>query len=140
MQKKDIQEQLEELKKRVEVLEGTIANPESEELLKPTSNKKMSIREFLISKKPVGDVQKTLVIGYYLEKYEKTSSFNVDDLKAAYERAREKKPSNMNDKVNLNIKKGHMAETTTNKDSKKSWYVTNSGSEYVESELGVQEK
>ena len=128
----NIQKQLEDLEKRVANLEKVIANSTkgvSGDQLK--NKKKLSIREFLISKKPTDDVQKTLAIGYYLEKYDNFTSFNTADLQAGYEKAKEKKPLNINDKVNLNIKKGHMAEASAKKDNKKAWYITNSGEQFV---------
>lgn len=100
-----------------------------------THQKKLSLKEFIISKKPTDDVKKTLAIGYFLEKVEGLSSFNITDLEAAYERAKEKKPTNMNDKVNMNIRNGHVEETSEKKDSRKAWYLTNSGERFVENEF-----
>ena len=81
--------------------------------------KKLSFREFLISKKPSDDVKRTLAIGYFFEKYEGYSSFNSDDLMGAYEKAKEKKPLNIHDKVNMNIRNGYMAESTEKRQKKR---------------------
>lgn len=97
-----------------------------------STQKKLSLREFLLSKKPEDDVKKTLAIGYFLEKFEGLGSFNINDLEAAFERAKENKPSNINDKVNMNIRNGHLEETSEKKDSRKAWYLTNSGEQFVE--------
>ncbi len=73
-----------------------------------------------------------------MEKHEKLSSFNINDLEAAFERAKEKKPTNMNDKVNMNIRNGHLEEASEKKDSRKSWYLTNSGEQHVENGFKTQ--
>ncbi len=128
----NIQKQLENLEKRVSTLEKAMGDPATKVLGSQPQGKKLSIREFLISKRPTDDVQKTLAIGYYFEKHDSLTSYNAADLQAGYESAKEKRPLNINDKVNLNIKKGHMAEASAKKDDKKAWYVTNSGEQFVE--------
>lgn len=111
-----------------------------EELLKlsesiPPPIKKMSIAEFLKSKRPKSDVQKTLIIGFYFEKYEGMKSFNVQDLEKGFRDAREKVLGNINLCVIKNIRKGHMMEANEKKDGMKAWCLTNSGIEFVESDL-----
>jgi len=127
---KKIQQQINDLERRVTLLEK-INKTKSSSLVGQGKGKKLTVREFLISKKPSDDVKKTLAIGYYLEKYDNFPSFNADDLHQGYEKAKEKKPLNINDKVNLNIKKGHMDGASEKKDNKKAWYVTNSGEQFV---------
>ncbi len=100
--------------------------------------KKTSLREFLITKKPSNDVQRVLAIGYFFEKFKTLTSFNADDLLEAFEKAKEKKPLNVNDKVNMNIKNGHMEEASVKKDNKKTWYLTNSGVEFIENNFQIQ--
>ena len=134
---------LEKIIKKLETLEARISQLEQGRENNASDNqsdsqKKLSLREFLLSKKPTGDVKKTLTIGYYLEKHEKLSSFNINDLEVAFERAKEKKPTNMNDKVNMNIRNGHLEETSEKKDNRKSWYLTNSGEQYVEDGFKIQ--
>lgn len=138
--------ELQKLNQRLALIEERLAKLES-----PTSQatgakqevvekqKKLSIKEFLLSKKPTSDVQKTLAIAYYLEKLEGIDSFNASDLLKAFERAREQKPTNINDKVNKNIQNGHMDIASTKKESKKAWHLTNSGEEFVESSFKVVE-
>lgn len=130
MDNANIQQQIDNLKERLSLVEEIIAKMNGDD--SQDNKKKLSLREFLITKKPSDDVKKTLAIGYFLEKFEGVSSFNTDDLLSAYEKAKEKKPLNINDKVNMNIKNGHMAEAPAKKDSKKAWYVTNSGESFVD--------
>jgi hypothetical protein len=129
-------EEIMEIKKKLKEHEKRISELESLFQKEPeTVKKKISIKEFILSKKPKNDVQKTLAGGYYLEKYENFSSFNVKDLKKVFIAAREKVPKNIGDKVQLNIKKGHMVESKEKKDNLKAWILTNSGEKYIESDF-----
>ena len=126
----------EELLKKINDLEKRVAALETKKDADPvgqsSSPKKVSLREFLNSKKPNDDVKKTLVIGYYLEKFEGLSSFNAGDLEGSFEKAKEKKPLNINDKVNMNIRNGYMDEVAEKKDSRKAWHLTSTGEQFVE--------
>lgn len=131
-----VEETLEAIQKKLENLEKRISSLEVQPSIKeePT-RKKLSINEFLRSKRPKNDVLKTLVIGYYLEKYEGYSSFNVKDLEEGFRDAREPVPKNINLAVIGNISKAHMMEDKERKDKIKAWYLTNSGEEFVDSDL-----
>jgi len=129
---------LKHLAERVHSLERRMAELEARHIdavpLPSTgAGKNLSVKEFIIGKKPSNDVEKTLAIGYYLERHTGAASFNVDDLARHYQLAKEAAPANINDKVNLNIRKGHMAEAREKKDKKKAWMLTNSGEKFVES-------
>ena len=100
----------------------------------PASVRKgLSIKEFIIAQEPKNEVQKTLAIGYYLEKYEGESPFNLKDLRRGFRKAKEKLPSNLSDKVYRNMTKGHMMEVEERKDNLTAWMLTNSGESLVES-------
>lgn len=94
--------------------------------------KKTSICEFLISKNPKGDVNKTLAIGYFLEKYKNLEFFNKNDLEEYFKKAKEKIPTNINYKVYRNIEKGYMMEVKERKDNLKCWCLTNTGIKFCE--------
>jgi len=126
-------ERLNAIEARLSKIEGQGNVAASADSQDRKNRKKLSLSEFLVSKKPTDDVKKALGIGYFLEKSQGLTTFNIKDLEEAFERAKEKKPINMNDKVNMNIRNGHMAEATEKKDSKKAWYLTNSGENFVES-------
>ena len=100
MNSNEIQEMKELLKDHEIRINALEQNFQSDE--KPV-RKKISIREFLLTKNPQNDVQKTLIIGYYLEQYEHMSSFNVKDLEAGFRKAKETLPSNINDKVKKDL-------------------------------------
>jgi hypothetical protein len=97
--------------------------------------KQLSVKEFILQKQPHDDVQKTLVLGYYLEHYRSVSPFNGDDLKSLFREAKETVPKNINDKVYLSIEKGFMMEAQSKKDNKKAWTLTGTGERYVENDL-----
>jgi len=129
-------EEIIEIRKKLEEHEERISKLESVSQTKlETVKKKISIREFILSKKPKNDVQKTLAVGYCLEKYENISPFNVKDLERGFIAAREKVPKNIGDKVQKNIKKGHMMESKEEKDNLRTWILTNSGEKYIGSDF-----
>ena len=133
MNSNEIQEMKELLKEheiRIIALEQKFQTDE-----KPV-RKQISIREFLLTKKLQNDIQRTLAIGYYLEQHQNMDKFNTKDLENGFQKAKETVPSNINDKVNMNIKKGYMMEASEMKDNRKAWYLTNSGENFVEAELG----
>jgi len=127
---RQLAERLQLLEKRMTELEAQV----SDRVVEPrrTESKELSVKEFIIQKRPSNDVEKALAIGYFLERQAGMASFNVDDLARYFQLAKEAIPTNVNDKVNLNIRKGHMAEAKGKKNNKKAWIVTNSGEKFVE--------
>jgi len=123
----EIKKILENHEKRIKELEKNLVRDE-----KQTTKKHISIKEFILTKKPGSVVQKTLLIGYYIEKYENFDSFNVKDLEDCFRRSKEPVPKNINDMINKNIKNGHMMEAKEKKDMKKAWVLTASGERFVE--------
>ncbi len=122
-----IKKQLQDHEKRICLLE---AQPQNKEV---STGKKLSVKEFLITKKPKTAVDKTLVIGYYLEKNDGCSPFNAKDMENGFRNAKETVPKNINDAINKNIRKGFMMEGAEKKDSTKAWELTNLGEQCVES-------
>jgi hypothetical protein len=98
---------------------------------------KPNIRDFIRANNPKDDVQKTLAIGYYLEKYENFLSFNGKDLTKGFRDAKEIPPQNVNDKANKNKDKHYLMDAAKKKDGMLAWVLTAKGEEYVES--GFQE-
>jgi hypothetical protein len=127
---KQLEEKILSLEKRISALEIKGGNNSTESLA--VSEKKLSIKEFILSKSPSNDVQKTLAIACYLEKYEGFVSFNIEDLGRGFQLAKEATPVNINDKINMNIKKGHITEAKEKKENKKAWIVTNSGEKFLD--------
>lgn len=126
----EIKKILDNHEKRIRELEK---NPVGDE--KQTTKKPISIKEFILTKKPESLVQKTLLIGYYLEKNESFHSFNAKDLEDCFRRAKEMVPKNINDNINKNVKNGHMMEAKEKKDNKKAWVLTASGERFVDNDF-----
>lgn len=126
---KDLMKKLDDHENRISALEGMPAKRTQVE------GKKLSVKEFLLTKKPNDDVQRTIVIGYYLEHFESMESYNVRDLADGFRSAKEPLPSNINDKVNSNIDKEYMMKAKEKKDKLKAWFLTNSGEKFVEEGL-----
>ncbi len=129
----DIIKKLEDHERRISAIEGMPQKTISE-------GKKLSVREFILEKKPSNDVRMTLVIGYYLEHFEGMDKYNVKDLTEGFRLAREPLPSNINDKVNLNIVKGHLMPAREKKDKFKAWCLTNTGEKFVENGLKTEDE
>lgn len=128
----DVTERIADLETRVAKLERALLH---EATVGSPPPKPVSITEFLVSKQPKTDVERTLVLAYYLEKHQGLSSVNINDLKEAFAKAREPPPANVNDAVNKNIQKALMMEVDERKSGLKSWVLTNSGERYVSEKL-----
>jgi len=132
---KKLEDRVSILEQKLSKLEAMFSEDTHNNQKSNTHGKKLTIKEFVLGKNLKGDVQKTLTVAYYIEKYEKMISVNVDDLAKYFRLAKEPLPSNLNDKINMNIRKGHMTEAEEKKDGKKAWYLTSTGENYVEQEL-----
>ncbi|MFX0210116.1 MAG: hypothetical protein ACFFDT_29310 [Candidatus Hodarchaeota archaeon] len=128
-----IEKKLEEHEERISRLERLFQT--KLEVIK----KKTSIKEFILQKRPKGDVQKALVIGYYLEKYQDFSGFSAKDVEQGFRDAREKIPANVGDKIRKNIAKGPMMEAEEEKDEMKAYFLTSSGERFVENDFRKEE-
>ena len=127
----------EELKKILEDHEKRIAHLESlTGDKKAFSPKRVSIKEFLLSVRPEGDVMKTLCVAYYLEKFEGLDSFTTKDIEVAFRAGKEPVPENINYKIIKNIEKGFLMEAQQKKNNLKAWNLTNSGEKYVQNKTG----
>lgn len=133
-------EEVVEIKKKLEEHEERILKLERLFQTKPEIvNKKISIKEFILQKRPKSDVRRALGIGYYLEKFKGFSSFNVKDIEKGFRDAREKVPLNVADKIQKNIAKGHMMEAEKEKDGLKAYILTNSGEKFVDNRFKKEE-
>jgi len=129
-------EEIAEIEKKLENHEERISRLERAIWEEPKiTTKKLSVREFILSKNPKNEMERTLAVGYYLEEYENLTSFNAKDLANGFRKAKEKIPGNINYEVIRNIQKGYMEEAEEKKENRKAWYLTNSGAEYVQSDF-----
>ena len=129
----EIREILAEYEKRLQALESpSVSNA--------PRTKNLSVKEFILQKDPKGDVQKTLVIGYYLEHDKNVSPFNIKDIEAVFMEAREKLPANLSDKVSKNIRKGLIMDSPQKKDGHGSWALTSKGESFVTNSMPSNQK
>src|SRR5437868_7662057 len=96
----DFEVTLKNHEERIAKLEALFAQPT------PLQVKQMAINEFLRGMILDSDVERSLAVAYFLEKFEKMPAFNIDDIKNGYRRAKEPLPKNLNDAIYRNIKKG----------------------------------
>jgi hypothetical protein len=132
MRDEDLVRRLESLERRVDKLEAHFG---SENAVTVPKERRLSAKEFLLTKNLKVETQKVLALAYFLEREEGLASFNVQELEVAFRAAREKLPKNMNDAVNKNIARGFLMETKEKKDSKKAWQLTSTGERFVENEM-----
>ena len=127
-------EDFRKLTERVKILEEKSLESEKNQNSKKISedNKKQSIKEFILSKKPKDDVQKTLSIFYYLENNENLESVCIKDIERGFREAKESVPKNINDKVSKNMYKGLIMNVKEQKGNNKAWILTSSGEKSVE--------
>lgn len=100
------------------------------------TEKKISIKEFLIDRAPSNAVQTTLAIAYFLENHEGMSPVNAADIERGFRAAREPVPPNINDKANMCVRNGLLMEAKTKKDNLKAWAITRTGDEMVKKGFG----
>lgn len=134
MQTNTVEQRLSDLEARISKLEKGAVSAQLTHKAGATQ-KKVSAKEYLMTKQLGTETQKTLALGYYLEHIEGLPSFNVDDLVGAFQAAKEKRPKNMNDAVNKNVARGLLMEAAEKKDAKKAWVLTSTGEKHVEDEL-----
>lgn len=136
MKNLDLEKRIILLEEKVKKIEGMFSvGTDTKNGITQSTRKKISIKEFLIQKKADDDVKRTLTIGYFLENMENMQFFNVDDIKKSFALAKLPAPSNINDKINMNIKNGHIMEVEEKKDSKKAWVLTVSGENFVKNDF-----
>ena len=132
-----IETMLQEHERRIKALEQKLGAAETvvqqPASVPPPAPKVQSVRQFVMEKSPTDDVQRSLVIGYYLEKQSGLVSFNAKDIEKGFVDAREKVPGNVADKILKNVWKGHMMQVKDDKDGLKAYVLTNTGTKFVES-------
>ena len=123
---------LDEIKKLSDRVSKLELPQESQVVTQEIKLKTVSIKEFLLEIKPTDDVQRTLSIAFYLENQEGYTSFNKVDIEKGFRAAKEKVPSNINDKIGMCVKNGHMMEAEEKKDSLKAWTITSTGEKVLQ--------
>lgn len=124
--------EIEEIKRAIEDHEARIRKLEGINPLKQVNKKEKSLREFVNEHKNESDVDKTILILFFKEKFIGIEGITSRDVTEGFREIREKAPGNIADKFQQLAKRGLI---TSSKLSKKlnSWTYTNSGEEYIAS-------
>src|SRR5258708_6875204 len=118
----EITKKVSDLEKRVEKLEQMFSTTTPKEQTTTQRRSQTSVVEFLREKKPTSAVEKALTFAVYHENQSGKDVFNVDDVLSLWRQAKESPPTNVNDLINKNIKKGLIAEEKVEKGQRKCWY------------------
>jgi len=109
-----------------------IKNSEVQIISNPVDpGRKMSLPEFLNSKRYLGHSDRILLFAYYLEEYENSPTFHLRDIERCYDISRIPSTRNIPAYIGGLIKSGYLMETTERKDNKKTWKLTQTGSARV---------
>jgi hypothetical protein len=126
----EIEKQLKNHEERITKLEVKMLE------FRPSTNnefsKGLSIKEFILEKKPDGMYQMGLAIAYYFEKYKKFPFFTREELADGFKQAREPIPSNLSAVIYKNAERGYFMDANEKKNNKNAWMLTNSGEKLVE--------
>jgi hypothetical protein len=101
----------------------------------PTRPAKVSLREFLEEVMAKTKPDQIVAIAHYMAVYEGIDTFSRDDIRARFQSAREKLPSNFPRDFSTAIEKGVIAEDHAKAGQ---YYVTKTGEHAVERRFGAQ--
>jgi hypothetical protein len=126
--------------KMLDRLEGEKSKTKTEPSTKSTKGAKdlqrkhISVGEFVrqIGVKKHTDI--VLAFGYYLEKYSGVTEFTPADINACYYDSK-MESSNTSQMIIQNIKRSRLMESKTGESKKKSYVLTRTGEEFIESNL-----
>lgn len=96
---------------------------------------KVSLREFLDDAKVATKPDQIVAIGHYMAVHEGKDTFSRDDIKARFQSARERQPSNFPRDFGTAISRGMIAEDHAKAGQH---YVTKTGAQAVERRFGAQ--
>jgi hypothetical protein len=104
-------------------------------LVKPTTGKSLSIREFIQRLDLTKHTDITLAFGYYLEKHQGVTEFTSADINNCYYEAK-LESSNTSQMIVQNIKRGFLMSSKNKGETDKNRYtLTRTGEKYVETKL-----
>ncbi|TPN62579.1 hypothetical protein FJ986_25410 [Mesorhizobium sp. B1-1-1] len=101
----------------------------------PIAPARVSLREFLDNAKATTKPDQIVAIGQYMAAQEGKDTFSRDDIKARFQSARERLPSNFPRDFSAAIGKGMIAEDHAKAGQ---YYVTKTGAQAIERRFGAQ--
>ena len=119
---------------------GSLSAPSAEAPKQPqaeiSSEKTVSLAEFVNQKKPSGHSDYILCFGYYLEKFKNLTSFNLEEIDTCYRDAKIPPNKNYSQYAGYLVREGKIMQAREKKDSRKAWQLTITGEQYVEQMSG----
>jgi hypothetical protein len=95
-----------------------------------TLAKEMSVAQFFKKISPKTDIDRVLAAGFFLEKFKNQDGFTASEISDTVRGAKIPPPSNTNDSINKNIKKGYMMPSG-DKEGKMAFVLTSDGEETI---------
>jgi hypothetical protein len=92
--------------------------------------KEMSVAQFFKKISSKTDIDRVLAAGYFLEKFKNQDSFTASEISETVRGAKIPPPSNTNDSINKNIKKGYMMPSG-DKEGKRAFVLTSDGEDTI---------
>lgn len=126
MNDEEIKKILDNHEERIKKLEG------KKDKQIPLQKREGSLREFIDSYDYNDDLDKTLLIIYYLEEIKGQEKVISKDVTSGFKEMRESVPGNISDKFQQLAKKGYIMPTGK-VEKVNAWKYTNSGKEHIES-------
>jgi hypothetical protein len=90
----------------------------------------MSVAQFFKKISPKTDIDRVLAAGFFLEKFKNQDGFTASEISDTVRGAKIPPPSNTNDSINKNIKKGYMMPSG-DKEGKMAFVLTSDGEETI---------
>jgi hypothetical protein len=90
----------------------------------------MSAAQFFKKYSPKTDNERVLVAGFYLEQVANLDNFTASEVREQIKNAKRQPPTNVNDAINQNIKKG-LLMSAGDRDNKMAFVLTTDGEDRV---------
>ena len=97
----------------------------------PATSKKMGIAQFFKKAAPKTDVDRTLLAGYFLEKYKNQENFTSAEIREAIKTAKRQPPRNPSETIAKNIRKGFMM-SAGDRGGRLAFLLTSDGEDKIE--------
>ncbi len=125
-----------ELNKTTPLGQHAIRHPASQPIAAeaPIQRRRIAPAHFFRKSSARTDVDRTLLAGYYLEKYENCEMFTAADVKTTIRSAKITPPANTNNLINANIRKGLMM-AAGDKDNRRAFVLTSDGEDTIKEML-----
>jgi hypothetical protein len=101
-------------------------------LEKTRGGKDLSLREFVEAKDPPNDERRTLVLGYYLQKFGSMQDFILKDIEYAFSQSGRNPPRDLQGKIQWNMKMEFIVEGDSVREGMKTYFLTLHGMEAVD--------